>query len=119
MLHCLALTRPVVLRAVIAGELREGEAVVVTLEFVNSAEYVLEGAAIVCWAPQSSRGSPWRLAAEGGAEEDAEGSRARAMAVGVAVAIHPMPRKKTRAAGATPTGPSGMTVYERISCRAL
>lgn len=85
-LHCLALTRPVVLRGVIEGALVEGACAVVRLELVNGPEFVLQGAHVVFW--DSPRNPGARHQQEGARAAGDEGvDEGRAIGVGVAVAL--------------------------------
>lgn len=85
MLHCLALTRPVLLRALLSGELAEGARAVVRLRFVYGAEFVLAGAHVVLWdSPRGAAQPQAKRAARGEEGSDEE----RAIGVGVALCLY-------------------------------
>ncbi|KAG8468853.1 hypothetical protein KFE25_007371 [Diacronema lutheri] len=95
-LHCLALTRPVLLVALLDGCLAEGSCALMRLRFVYGAEFVLQGAHVVIW--DSARALPV-AAREGGGGAESCAEQRRAIGVGTAVALSHREDEEDKRAG--------------------
>ena len=120
-LHTLALSRPVCLRALLAGSLTEGAEACVRLELLNGPEFVLQGASVVLWQNQDGRETAG-TATEAGVQGREGGGASRMIGVGCAACIHGLHpvgsgtphRRTTHVRTGTPNGSATATITQLI-----